>query len=309
MSDTQPQAAIDSLASTPPVKNTRTRITKTPENAQPITIHPSPPAKTLKLSNTVRTTKPRDYYDERLSRVPIKYTNPKFKSRKSPDRRKKSRSRSPPRRRRTRSPDKHRYRQKSPKKSRRRRSPTPKRSPKRHSSHRHDEALSTIKPCSSRTVKMHKQVPLQITRRCDPAPTCSTPPPVGSGEPLEDIHAGTESTRNRIRGLLFKLKKTEEDRDTAKSESRGFKYKYDRMKAKAQEMATVNAGLIQSNSQLTSRVKLFESMQNPFNHPNYQNFGMMPGNAPLYAPATTFRQQMPRSSTIESIDIPNWVHE
>ena len=42
------------------------------------------------------------------------------------------------------------------------------------------------------------------------------------------------------------------------------------MKAKAQEMATVNAGLIQSNSQLTSRVKLLESMQNPFNHPAYQ---------------------------------------
>ena len=132
MSDQQtPAVAADTLASTPPTKPNRTRITKTPENILPITIHPSPPAKTLKLANTVRKNKPRDYYDERLSRVPIKYTNPNYKKPRSPKRRDKSRTRSPQRRRRTRSPERHRSRRKSPKTDRKRRSPSPKRSPKR----------------------------------------------------------------------------------------------------------------------------------------------------------------------------------
>ena len=137
--------------------------------------------------------------------------------------------------------------------------------------------------------------------------TSSTPPPAYHDD-IPDIHVGSDSTRNRIRALLFKLKKTETDRDEAKAEARGFKYKYERMKGKAQEMATINGGLMTSNGQLINRVKVLENMHNPFSAPYPQNMAMMTPRAPVFPQAQTFPQHIPRSSTVESIEVPNWIH-
>ena len=280
-----------------------------PENLVPIAIHPSPPrpTKTLKLKpSSARSSKPDQYFDERLSRVPIKYTNPRFK--KSPERRRrKSRSRSPRKNaRRSRSPDRSR---KMPRRSRsrsrsrpRRRTRSPKKPTKSSKPRKaRSPVLEDVEINPNRQVAVQSRVPLTMTCKNNPQPTCSTPP--HPGDP-SDQYFGSNSTKNRLKGCQMKLKLTEGARDAALKDAKSYRYKYCKMKERAESLSVVNSGLMSRNTYLENQMRLQQQQPQPY----ASMFPMPPQIVSRPAPMPTFGvQPLPRSQTVESVEVPDYI--